>query len=57
MKRLDDLEECVFTGKEMIHHTDYKPNCMKCNGYKMMCEQKGVYKSKWEIKNKLQKKN
>ena len=47
-KKLDYIDKCIFVGKNIIHHTEYKPNCKECNGYKIECEQKGVYEPKWK---------
>ena len=44
--KLDDLDKCIFAGKEVKHYTDYKPNCKECKGYRMICEQKGIYEPK-----------
>jgi len=47
--KLDDLDKCIFAGKDVKHYRKYKPDCRSCNGYKMKCEQEGQYKSKREF--------
>ncbi|MFH1276724.1 MAG: hypothetical protein ABIH82_06450 [Candidatus Woesearchaeota archaeon] len=38
MKRLEDLDKCIFTRKKVIHFTEHKPNCKECEGYSPNCK-------------------
>jgi len=53
IKKIDAMDKCIFVGKNIIHHTEYKPNCKECNGYKIICEQKNLYEPKWKLRQNL----
>ena len=50
-EKLDNLDKCMFAGKQVIHYTKYKPDCKECKGYRMICEQKRLYEPKRNYTN------
>ena len=39
IKKLDELDKCIFAGKEITHYTEYKPNLTAKAGMKCMVKQ------------------